>query len=423
MTRLHTPKGTRDVLPDELKQYRYIENQLRKNFELWGYSEVRSPTIEFVQTLSTGVGTELVDAMFKFQDFDGKLLALRAEMTAPVARIVTTRMPSTPEPIRLFYITNVFRYNPSYLKNEREFLQAGVELVGCNTPEADGEILALLISLLKQVGLKEVRIDLGHASLLKDLLNAAGLDQKQKTVIQSLLACRDSVGLKQFMEQNGFPESLRDAFLELSACRRLNQVSAVKLDGKEYEKVNKQLQSLVGLQKTLVAYGINDLVFFDFSLTKQIEYYTGMVFEASVPNLGLPLGSGGRYDNFIEKFGKLKLPATGFAIETEKLLQALVSQGFMFPNDPKTRVIVVSESTKDGVEAVKILRDVGVVASLDVTCRSMEKTLEYAAITKADYVVVVEDSLDSPMTVYDLKFDVSEQLDFTSFVRELGGEN
>jgi ATP phosphoribosyltransferase regulatory subunit len=361
--------------------------------------------------------------MFKFQDFDGKLLALRAEMTAPVARIVTTRMPSTPEPIRLFYITNVFRYNPSYLKNEREFLQAGVELVGCNTPEADGEILALLISLLKQVGLKEVRIDLGHASLLKDLLNAAGLDQKQKTVIQSLLACRDSVGLKQFMEQNGFPESLRDAFLELSACRRLNQVSAVKLDGKEYEKVNKQLQSLVGLQKTLVAYGINDLVFFDFSLTKQIEYYTGMVFEASVPNLGLPLGSGGRYDNFIEKFGKLKLPATGFAIETEKLLQALVSQGFMFPNDPKTRVIVVSESTKDGVEAVKILRDVGVVASLDVTCRSMEKTLEYAAITKADYVVVVEDSLDSPMTVYDLKFDVSEQLDFTSFVRELGGEN
>ncbi len=119
--------------------------------------------------------------MFKFQDFDGKLLALRAEMTAPVARIVTTRMQSAPEPIRLFYVNNVFRYNQSYLNREREFCQAGVELVGCNTSEADGEILALLISSLKQVGLKEVRIDLGHASLLKDLLDTAEIDKQQKS--------------------------------------------------------------------------------------------------------------------------------------------------------------------------------------------------------------------------------------------------
>ena len=143
--------------------------------------------------------------MFKFQDFDGKLLALRAEMTAPVARIVTTRMQSIPKPIRLFYVNNVFRYNQSYLKREREFCQAGVELVGCNTSEADGEILTLLTSSLKQVGLKEVRIDLGHASLLKDLLDAAGLDVQKKVAVQGLLACRDSAGLKKLMEQNSFP--------------------------------------------------------------------------------------------------------------------------------------------------------------------------------------------------------------------------
>ena len=136
-TRLHTPKGTRDYLPNEVQQYRYIENQLRKNFELWSYSEVRSPTIEFVETLSTGVGSELVDTMFKFQDFDGKLLALRAEMTAPVARIVTTRMPSTPEPIRLFYVNNVFRYSQSYLKREREFCQAVKEVVDSVRPVLD----------------------------------------------------------------------------------------------------------------------------------------------------------------------------------------------------------------------------------------------------------------------------------------------
>ena len=418
-TRLHTPKGTQDVLPNEVTQYRYIENQLKENFELWNYNEVRSPTIEFVETLSTGVGSELVDTMFKFQDFDGKLLALRAEMTAPVARIVTTRMQSAPEPIRLFYINNVFRYNQSYLKREREFCQAGVELVGCNTPEADGEILSLFISSLKQIGLNEVRVDLGHASLLKDLLSVAGLDEQQKVAIQGLLACRDSVGLNNFMEQNSFPSNLRDIFLELSRCRRLTELSSVSLKGSKYDKAKNQLENLIELQKTLMDYEIEDFVFFDFSLTKKIEYYTGMVFEASVPNLGLPIGSGGRYDNFIEKFGKLKLPATGFALEIGKLLQALTAQGFEIPNTKKTRVVVSSNFRKSAMKVVKTLRDAGVATSLEVTGRTIEKTIEYAKITAADYVISVDMSPKDLLTIYYIKTGESKKLTLKNFLRNI----
>jgi ATP phosphoribosyltransferase regulatory subunit len=360
--------------------------------------------------------------MFKFQDFDGKLLALRAEMTAPVARIVTTRMPSAPEPIRLFYVNNVFRYSQSYLKREREFCQAGVELVGCNTPEADGEILALLISSLKKVGLREVRVDLGYASLLKDLLDSAGLDTQQKVSVQGLLACRDSVGLKKFMEQNSFPSDLRDAFLELSRCRRLDEVSSISLSGSKYGKLNKQLESLGELQETLADYKIDDLVFFDFSLTKKIEYYTGIVFEASVPNLGLPLGGGGRYDNFIEKFGKLKLPATGFALEIGKLLQALTAQGSTIPDDSKSRVIVASKFRDTAIETVKALREGGVITSLEISGRSLEKTMEYAKFTAADYVVSAGSSLKSPVTVYDVKANISRNLTLETFLKELGGQ-
>jgi len=343
-------------------------------------------------------------------------------MTAPVARIVTTRMQSAPEPIRLFYINNVFRYSQSYLKSEREFCQAGVELVGCNTPEADAEILALLVSSLKQVGLNEVRIDLGHASLLKDLLNAAGLDGQQKVSIQGLLACRDSVGQKKFMEQNSFPSNLRDAFLELSGCRRLSEVSSVSLSGSKYDKANKQLESLNELQETLKDYKVEDLVFFDFSLTKKIEYYTGMVFEASVPNLGLPIGSGGRYDSFIEKFGKLRLPATGFALEIGKLLQSLTAQGFKIPNNTKTRVIVSSKLRSAAVEAVETLREAGIVASMEVTNRSLEKTVEYGKLTEADYVVSVNSSLKNPVTVYDIKSSSSKKVTFKTFLRNIGGQ-
>lgn len=360
--------------------------------------------------------------MFKFQDFDGKLLALRAEMTAPVARIITTKMQSAPEPIRLFYVNNVFRYSQSYLKREREFCQAGVELVGCNTSEADGEILALLTSSLRQVGLNDVRIDLGHASLLKDLLSAAGLNKQQKVAVQSLLACRDSVGLKKFMEQNDFPSNLREVFLQLSSCRKLGDVSSVSLSGSKYDKANKQLESLTELQGALKDYGIEDLVFFDFSLTKKIDYYTGMVFEASVPNLGLPLGSGGRYDSFIEKFGKLKLPATGFALEIGKVLQALNSQGFEIPNDVKPRVVVSSKSRNAAVEAVKTLREASIKASLEITRRSLEKTVEYGKLTEADYVVSVDSALTAPITVYDIKSATSKKVAFKAFLKGLGGK-
>jgi ATP phosphoribosyltransferase regulatory subunit len=422
-TRLYTPKGTRDYLPNEVKQYHYIEDQLKKTFKLWNYKEVRSPTIEFVETLSTGVGPELVDAMFKFQDFDGKILALRAEMTAPVARIVTTRMSSMPEPIRLFYLTNVFRYSQSYLKREREFLQAGVELVGCNTPEADGEILALLISSLKQVGLKDLRIDLGDASLLKELLDAAGLKKEKRDNIQSLLSCRDGGNLKKFMEENDFPSELREAFLQLSCCRKLDEVTSISLNPSKYGKASKNLENILGLQEILIDYRIDDMVFFDFSLTKEIEYYSGMVFEASVPNLGLPLGGGGRYDNFIEKFGKLKLPATGFALEIGKLLQALTVQGFKFPKEKKPKVVVTSKFRKIAVEAVEILREAGIIASLEIARRSLETTNGYGKIVGIDCVVSVGSSIKSPITVYDVKLGTSRNMTLKTFLKDFEGES
>ena len=420
-TKLHTPKGTRDYLPSEVERYHYIEDELRKIFKLWGYQEIRSPTIEFVEVLSTGVGPELVDSMFKFQDFDGKILALRAEMTAPVARIVTTRMSSIPEPIRLFYVSNVFRYSQSYVKRGREFWQAGVEFIGCNTSEADGEILSLLVSSLKKIGLKEVRVDVGHASLLKDLLKATGLNEEKKDILQNLLGYRDEARLEKFMDQNNLPSTLREAFLQLSSCRRLDEVSSVSVVSK-YGKTEDHLRNLLEIKDVLTDYKIENFVYFDFSLTRKIEYYTGIVFEASVPNLGLPLGGGGRYDDFIEKFGKLKIPATGFALEIEKCLQALTAQGSKLPEKRKKgKILVASKFRKAATEAVNVIRDAGVVALLDVTKSDEKKIVEYAKLAEIDYVIFVDSSLEKPVTVYDTLSDVSRNVMIESFLQRIRG--
>jgi len=361
--------------------------------------------------------------MFKFQDFDGKILALRAEMTGPVARIVTTRMSSMPEPIRLFYVSNVFRYSQSYVERGREFWQAGVELIGCNTSEADGEILSLLISSLRKLGLKEARVDVGHASLLKDLLKATGLDEEKKSILQNLLAYRDKARLEKFMDQNNFPSKLREAFLQFSCCRRLEEVSSVSLSSSKYGRADDHLRNLLEVKDVLADYGIENFVFFDFSLTRKIEYYTGMVFEASVPNLGLPLGGGGRYGDFIEKFGKLKLPATGFALEIEKCLQALTAQGFQIPEKTKTRILVSTKFRNNAIKVVNILRDAGVVALLDVTKSGEKKIMNYAKLAGIDYVVFVGSSLKKPAIVYDVGSDTSRKIMIETFLQSIGGQS
>jgi len=416
---LQTPKGTKDYLPPEVERHRYVEQRLREVFKLWGYQEIRSPAIELVEVLSTGVGSELIDSMFKFQDFDGKIVALRAEMTAPAARIVTTKMLEAPRPIRLFYICNVFRYSQSYLEREREFWQAGVELIGCNTPGADGEVLALLASSLEKLGLEGVRIDVGHAGLLKDLLRATGLDEEKKVVLQNLLGYRDEDQLEKFMDQNNFSSQLREAFLRLSRCRRLEELSSVALEPLKYRRIKDYLRALLEVRDVLVGYDVENLVFFDFSLVRKIEYYTGIVFEASVPNLGLPLGGGGRYDNLIEKFGKLKTPATGFAVEIEKCLRALIAQGFKPLDKRRVKVLVASRFRNSAIKAVEAIRGAGVTALLDVTKGGRKKVLEYAKRSGADYVVFVDSSLEKPATIHDTRLETVNSMTIKAFLQSL----
>ncbi len=417
--RLQTPKGTKDYLPPEVERHRYVEQRLREVFKLWGYQEIRSPAIELVEVLSTGVGSELIDSMFKFQDFDGKIVALRAEMTAPAARIVTSKMLEVPKPIRLFYVSNVFRYSQSYVEKEREFWQAGVELIGCNTPEADAEVLSLLALSLEKLGLEGVRIDVGHAGLLKDLLRATGLDKEKKDFLQDLLGYRDEDRLEEFMDQNNLSSGLIEAFLRLSRCRRLDELSSVSLEPSKYGRTGDYLRALLEVKDTLVDYGIENLLFFDFSLVRKIEYYTGIVFEASVPNLGLPLGGGGGYDNLIEKFGKQKTPATGFAVEIEKCLRALIAQGFQPLGQRKVKVLVASRFRDSAIRAVEAFRGIGVTALLDVTRGGRKEALEYANRSGIRYVVFVDSSLEKPATIYDTRLKTVKNMAIETFLQSV----
>ena len=406
----------RDYLPQEVEQYLHIEQTLREAFKLWGYEEVRSPVIEFVDALSIGVDPDFVDSMFKFQDRDGKTLALRAEMTTPIARIAATKMSSKPKPLRLFYICNVFKYNRSYFEKLREFHQAGVELIGCSKPEADGEIISLLLFSTEKIGLDKVRIDIGHAGLLSEILNVMQLQESEKEFFQKILKSRNTAKIEKFTEDFNVSSELKDLLLKLLKCARLKDLQSISLDSGLVE-VQKIFEELLEINDVLLDYGVEKEVFFDFSLARGIGYYTGVVFEVSASNIGLPLGGGGRYDNLLEKFGGVKLPATGFAIEVEKCLWALGDRALEKRNELK--VLVKSKSRSTGIKISKFLRDAKIPCLLNFDERDAKDVIEYAKQIGISHVIFAGSSAEEPLEIHDVKLGSVEKSKLQSFVKSV----
>ena len=413
---MQTPEGTRDYLPQEVERYLYIEQTLREAFKLWGYEEVRSPVIEFVDALSINVDPDFIDSMFKFQDRDGKILALRAEMTTPIARIAATKMSSKPKPLRLFYICNVFRYGRSYFEKLREFHQAGVELIGCNKPEADGEIIALLLFSTEKIGLDKVRIDIGHAGLLSEILNVMQLQESEKEFFQKILKSRNTAKIEKFTEDFNVSSELKDLLLKLLKCARLKDLQSISLDS-GLVKVQKIFEELLEINDVLLDYGVEKEVFFDFSLARGIGYYTGVIFEASVSNIGLPLGGGGRYDNLLEKFSGVKIPATGFAIEVEKCLWALDNRALEKRSEPKA--LVKSKSRSVGIKISKFLRDAKIPCLLNFDETDAKVVIEYAKQMGISHVIFAGFSVEEPLEIHDVKLGSVEKSKLESFVKSV----
>ncbi|MBU4601553.1 ATP phosphoribosyltransferase regulatory subunit, partial [bacterium] len=159
---MNIPEGLNDLLPEEVFKRRFLENKISQVFAEWGYQEIITPTFEFYEMLAKGAGSIMEKEMIKFFDRKGNIVALRPEMTTPIARVASTKMQLEPKPSRLYYLGNVFRYDDLKTGNRKEFNQAGVELIGVNSKEADAEVIALAVECLKNSGLKKFFIDIGH---------------------------------------------------------------------------------------------------------------------------------------------------------------------------------------------------------------------------------------------------------------------
>ena len=173
--RLSLPQGVKDYIPEKAEEFRRIEDGLLEEFSRWGYRKVITPLFEYLEPLSVGLGDDLKSKVMKFVDpSTGEIVALRPDITPQVARIVATQLKDTSSPLRLCYNGRVVRFEEKGSGKEREIFQVGCELIGLNSSEADGEIIALGIKSLARSGIKKLVLDIGHTGILRNLLEKTG---------------------------------------------------------------------------------------------------------------------------------------------------------------------------------------------------------------------------------------------------------
>ena len=315
MSTIHpTPSGTRDVLPDEMREVGAIVEAMRGVFVERGYGEVHTPALEYEQVLTRG-DPAAADPAYKLFDEQGNVLVLRSDMTIPIARVVSSRYADADPPLRFCYVAHAYRSVRPQRGQDREMLQAGIEVVGVPGPEGTAEALTVLCEALDATGLEDYRVGLGDASLYPALLDAHDMDAGARAAILRELQARDFVGLERAIDGLG---------LGSDASRTLLDVPQRRGGAAVLEEVGASADGLRGVYAALPA-AVAGRVIFDLGLARSLGYYTGAVFEVYDAALGVPLGGGGRYDDLLGRFGR-DLPAAGWALNVERLHIALVGE-------------------------------------------------------------------------------------------------
>ena len=374
---LEIPYGTRDFLPSEAAEKRAIEAELAGVFAHWGYDEVVTPTIEYLDTLTIGNGQALVPHMFKFFDKNYRTLALRHEMTTPIARVVASRLRDDVLPLKLSYISSVYRYEQTQTGRQCEFYQAGVELIGSAEASADAEVIALAIEGMKRAGLKDFQLCLGQVEFINGLMQQFRLSAEVQEQIKGALEKRDLVGLEQIVREAGLTKNAQEILQSLPLLHGRADMLKKAYTMAVNEQSRRALDNLCEIYRLLEAYGAAAYVIFDLGVIRDINYYTGMVFEAYTPGLGFPLCGGGRYDHMLSDFGSA-CPATGFAMGIERIMLALERQGLQKPKIEKDVFVAYEAGRQDtAIQRVQELRQKGRTAELALAAQTEEEARCY----------------------------------------------
>lgn len=370
--RRQRPHGVADLLGAQAAAKARCERLLEEVFEGWAYQRIYVPTFEYYETLATGASPQLVEEMYRFFDREGHELALRTDLTVPTARVVGTRLYDQPLPLRFYYVGNVFRCEEPQAGQLREFTQAGIELVGADTPEADAEVVAVAIAALRALRIERFQINLGQVAYLRAIAREAGLPNGDLHTLEECISRKNDLEIAHTLARLGIvgreAEAIRalpylcgDAHV-LEEARRLapNEAAQAAID------------RLARVYRLLEAEGAAEHVILDLGEVRTMAYYTGITFHGYVAGLGFHVCSGGRYDGLIANFGP-DMAAVGFALGIERAMLVAPIEGDVSPD------LLMAGCEHPTCRALAArARALGLRVELDVLGREEEALVAYA---------------------------------------------
>jgi len=380
------PRGTKDILPEAIGNWRYIENTAREICSLYGYQEIRTPIFEHTELFLRGIGetTDIVEKeMYTFKDRGERSITLRPENTAAVVRaFLEHKIYADSQPTKLFYIGPMFRYDRPQAGRFRQFHQFGIEAISAKGPTVDAEIIMLAVQFFQQLGLKDLQL----------YLNSVGCPNCRpvyRTRLQDHL--KDS--LQEFCSdcQSRYDRNpMRILDCKNPCCKEISQ-GAPQMTDCLCEDCK---QHFDGLQELLKAAGIN--FHLNSRLVRGLDYYTKTAFEIQYEPLGAQsaICGGGRYDGLIAECGGDSTPGIGFAIGLERVLLALEKQDLLPKINNKMSVFIASLGVSAQPVAFKLLCDlrrVGIASDMDFMERSLKAQMKLSNKHAAKYTIIIGD--------------------------------
>lgn len=417
-----SPRGTHDILPEDAEIFRFVENMFEKICGLYGYKEIRTPLFEETElfTRSLGEATEVVEKqMYTFLDKAGRSLTLRPEGTAPVVRSVLQNNlhKKYPLPLKLYYHGPMFRYERPQAGRERQFHQAGVEVVGEGDSFVDVEVIRLTLHFLGACGIENCELHINSLgcekencrpkfkNMLRDFLSAklpslcGECQGRAEKNLLRVLDCKNPECRKHF---EGIPE------ITCFLCGEC---------GAHFQRVQESLNACS------MPYVVNT------KLVRGLDYYTQTVFEVVSMSLGAQnaLGGGGRYNTLFETFAGQPLSACGMACGIERIVLALKDQRPTTKDQrPKVFVAYVSPAEKQkALELAFALRAEDIETLMELKTAGLGAQLKKAAKEEASYCIIVgeEELKKGNVNVKNLSAGTQEEIPMTTIISYLKGKN
>ncbi len=413
---IKVPKGTQEILPDDISKWYYVEDIIKEILSKYGYKEIRTPFFEYTDLFVRGIGesTDIVTKeMFTFPDRKGRSLTLRPEGTAPVVRAyLENRMDRISKVIKLFYLGPMFRCEKPQAGRFRQFNQFGIEVIGTKSSTADAEVILTVLDVYKKLGLKNLEI----------LINSVGCKKCRVDFIQKLK--------KYLKDKNDFlcseckerykKNPLRVLDCKKDSCKKIIETAPVITENlcQECELHFSEVKSYLDDQK---------IVFHeDPQLVRGLDYYTKTAFEIISVGLGAQnaIGGGGRYDDLVEELGGKPTPAVGFAAGIERMIIAIDQQKVEWPVEKRLDIFVAKVNEKIKITAFRLLqkiRNAGLSADMDYSEGSLKSQMRIANKIGARYTVIVrEEELSKSMVILrNMQTKEQKEIKIDSIINEL----